>query len=294
MKCLFCGKELTPNKYGRPKKYCSDNCRYNADLENKRIKYTGKRQELCITCGKPLPKFKTKYCSEICAKNKKAKISKECVICGKEFKTSRENILTCSKECSKILENKRDRERYKKNNPNAKSIKEILELSQKRKEVKQKEVLERKAKKEAQLKKAREKREREKQKRIDFWFHYSKLHECAECGEMFIADYPTKKYCSKKCARAKRKGSKRYNGITIDKDISLKKLAKRDKNICAICGELVDWNDFTISANGVVICGNKYPSIDHIKPISKGGLHCWSNIQLAHRFCNSLKSDKDR
>ena len=41
---------------------------------------------------------------------------------------------------------------------------------------------------------------------------------------MFVADYPTKKYCSKKCARAKRKGSKRYNGITIDKDISLSDL----------------------------------------------------------------------
>ena len=27
-------------------------------------------------------------------------------------------------------------------------------------------------------------------------------------------------------------------------------------------------------------------------PIAKGGTHTWDNIQLAHRHCNSIKSDK--
>ena len=38
--------------------------------------------------------------------------------------------------------------------------------------------------------------------------------------------------------------------------------------------------------------GPMYPSIDHIIPMSKGGGHIWSNVQVAHIICNSIKSDK--
>ena len=44
--------------------------------------------------------------------------------------------------------------------------------------------------------------------------------------------------------------------------------------------------------NNVFMAGNDYPTIDHIKPISKGGTHTWDNVQLAHFHCNSIKSDK--
>ena len=49
---------------------------------------------------------------------------------------------------------------------------------------------------------------------------------------------------------------------------------KRDNGICGICGEHVDINVFTI---------------DHIVPLSKGGDHIESNLQIAHRSCNSKK-----
>lgn len=38
-------------------------------------------------------------------------------------------------------------------------------------------------------------------------------------------------------------------------------------------------------------CGPKYPSIDHIIPISKGGAHTWENVQVAHFECNPNKRD---
>lgn len=44
------------------------------------------------------------------------------------------------------------------------------------------------------------------------------------------------------------------------------------------------------------ICINElrkaYPSIDHIIPVSHGGTHTWDNVELAHRYCNGVKSDK--
>ena len=50
---------------------------------------------------------------------------------------------------------------------------------------------------------------------------------------------------------------------------------------------------FYINENGVIICGNNYPSIEHIKPAALGGSHTWDNVKLAHRRCNSLKGVKD-
>jgi 5-methylcytosine-specific restriction endonuclease McrA len=35
-------------------------------------------------------------------------------------------------------------------------------------------------------------------------------------------------------------------------------------------------------------------SIDHIVPLSAGGLHCRSNVQLAHFGCNAKKNNKTR
>lgn len=79
----------------------------------------------------------------------------------------------------------------------------------------------------------------------------------------------------------------RYGCTEFDETITLKALIARDKGFCRICGEPIDKNDIT---NGHV--GRKYPSLDHIIPLSKGGTHTWSNVQLAHMACNAGKCDK--
>jgi hypothetical protein len=43
---------------------------------------------------------------------------------------------------------------------------------------------------------------------------------------------------------------------------------------CAICGDPMTFDDATL---------------DHIVPLSKGGPHTLSNLQIAHRVCNSVK-----
>jgi 5-methylcytosine-specific restriction endonuclease McrA len=77
----------------------------------------------------------------------------------------------------------------------------------------------------------------------------------------------------------------------VDKDITVQGLFLRDGGRCYLCGKACDWAD-KIEIDGTIICGNRYPSIDHVRPLSKGGLHSWDNVKLAHRICNSLKNDQ--
>ena len=153
-----------------------------------------------------------------------------------------------------------------------------------------------------------EQKEREKQARLN------KKYICKECGKAFtlkefgerehvdVTHYSELTYCSLKCRRiADNRRTKKYNvthgkhrlrsikyGTDFDKSVNLDELIKRDGLRCAICGEMCDTNDKE-TINGIVICGNNYQSIDHIRPMSKGGGHTWDNVQVAHRMCNSKK-----
>lgn len=78
-----------------------------------------------------------------------------------------------------------------------------------------------------------------------------------------------------------------YNVTEFDETITLKALRARDKDICQICGEPV--NDKDIKDGHI---RKRYPTLDHIIPLSKGGSHTWDNIQLAHMGCNAGKCDR--
>lgn len=123
---------------------------------------------------------------------------------------------------------------------------------------------------------------------------------CKECGAVFVPERSGVLYCSDTCRRkeANRKSSRRKDwrlkGKIVDRDIDLRDLARISGNVCALCGKAVDWNDYETRDNGVVVCGDYYPSIDHIVPLAHDGLHSWSNVQLAHRICNTMKGDSPR
>jgi 5-methylcytosine-specific restriction endonuclease McrA len=53
-----------------------------------------------------------------------------------------------------------------------------------------------------------------------------------------------------------------------------------------LCGGQCSWDD-VVDGNA----GDSYPSIDHVRPLSKGGTHEWNNVKLAHRKCNWEKRD---
>jgi 5-methylcytosine-specific restriction endonuclease McrA len=73
----------------------------------------------------------------------------------------------------------------------------------------------------------------------------------------------------------KRRARKQTNGPFERIDPS--EVFNRDGGRCGICGEQVDPTEF---------------EVDHIVPISRGGTHELSNVQLAHRTCNRKKWNK--
>ena len=128
---------------------------------------------------------------------------------------------------------------------------------------------------------------------------------CEKCGAIFVQYSPQQILC-KSChedvervkIRARRTANKRLREANarkngkVDYSITLSKLIERDNHICQLCGREVNENDY-VFVGDTFVAGNDYPSIDHIKPLSKGGLHQWDNVQLAHRLCNSLKWNKE-
>lgn len=157
----------------------------------------------------------------------------------------------------------------------------------------------RKKQREAQLKiiRIRKLEQKQAEKITRFWnqdFKQIKLRECSECGAVF---YKNKKYCSVECqerSRNRRHKDKRLMVIghrLVDKDINLDKLYERDCGICWLCGEICDYSDCETDIKGNFIVGKRYPSIDHVLPLSKGGVHSWDNVKLAHHYCNTLKKN---
>lgn len=59
--------------------------------------------------------------------------------------------------------------------------------------------------------------------------------------------------------------------------IFLADIAARDKNRCGICGRVV---------------AKKDRSLDHRVPVSRGGQHVETNVQLAHKRCNFRKGNR--
>jgi len=127
-----------------------------------------------------------------------------------------------------------------------------------------------------------------------------RTRECVVCGKQFVSRNGLMT-CSGKCnkkhqkrfkkqSKHVRRAKKLANG-PIDRDISLERLVKRDRNVCHICGRKCDARDFRADASGNFIAGVNYPSIDHVMPLSKGGTHTWDNVKLAHHRCNWVKSD---
>lgn len=246
----------------------------------------------CLTCGKELTeaqrKQNGKYCSRMCAVVATTiKHETVCKGCGKLFVPKAvDRMQYCSRGCrfnwrakqAKINEPNRMAKEKARRKAHRELMRPIREAAR--------------AVREQEIERKRVEAEHERLKAL--------TKVCEECGETFIASKTNVKYCSSLCARRrgdhnkelKRRARLKENG-DIDWSVTLAKLIRRDKNTCHICGGRCDAMDRCIDGHGTVICGDRYPSIDHIKAVVNGGTHSWDNVKLAHRWCNSSKRDGD-
>ena len=125
---------------------------------------------------------------------------------------------------------------------------------------------------------------------------YKEPRECACCGSIFYALNDRRIYCSDKCKRIQMtrnnpksqsyRGRCRRYGSYYDPSVKRDAVIKRDKGVCRICGKRCNPNDKRWGTSGP-----DYPTVDHIRPLSKGGTHTWDNVQCACGMCNSEKRD---
>lgn len=151
---------------------------------------------------------------------------------------------------------------------------------------------EQKRKQEDRRKKQQEERRQKQQNRFSGETMTFKV--CVVCNSIFVGKNKRQCCCSPECTRrhsnktSSRRKDARVKGKVVDRDITLDKLYARDYGICHICGGLCDWNDIEMKGEWT-IAGDAYPSIDHVIPLARGGVHSWENVKLAHRICNSHK-----
>jgi 5-methylcytosine-specific restriction endonuclease McrA len=117
---------------------------------------------------------------------------------------------------------------------------------------------------------------------------------CAYCSKPFTTIYDCR-FCSRTCSGSSRRvhasQKERYYVKTLRRramklaayveDVTPEVVYDRNDWICQLCHEPVDktlhgWHKMAAT-------------LDHIIPLTQGGLHCYSNVQLAHRSCNSKK-----
>lgn len=257
-------EELNTN--GHLKMYCNRD-HYLKGKEKER----NTPKSFCLNCGKPIYTLTKKgkirkYCDVECRRKKQHnEVFKYtiCHYCGNIFQEKRDSPnIYCSKQCTaravrlikaKNQENIQDFHEFSDEEHREELHKEYLELI-------------------------------EKAEKILYKLEHEKV--CGSCGKLFNAKSITQKYCSEECSKRMdnlRRDKRIYKNGKPDLSITLTKVYMRDQGVCQICGKHID---FDCNPNS-----KYYPSIDHIIPLARGGMHQWDNVQLACRKCNTLKSD---
>lgn len=224
---------------------------------------------------------------------------KECVICGTRFEAKRPHGKYCSKKCANHSRFDKSHEEIRKENKELK--KELLRLY--KSGLKDREIAGRIGKsvtwtrnKRVELGLPKQVSKNQMEKARVLAEAQLELRFCKKCGNVFsVRSSSNKVFCSRPCEQnyrhsiedIKKKRVRKYISAETD-DISLWDVYKRDNGICYLCGEKCDPNDYKWINGHKNVYGN-YPSRDHVKPISRGGLHSWDNVRLAHIKCNSAK-----
>ena len=108
---------------------------------------------------------------------------------------------------------------------------------------------------------------------------------CPRCVKPFTPSVPQQIYCTRACSWRQQRSRRRARlREAFVEDVSLVDIYDRDGGVCQLCHEPVDRR-----------CKYPHPRtpvLDHIVPLSRGGLHEAKNLQLAHHGCNDRKQTR--
>lgn len=138
---------------------------------------------------------------------------------------------------------------------------------------------------------------------IRLYAHLQPARPCVVCGEAFQPTrHPEARFCSKRCrdrrprdrprvrrytdadrARDQRKQALR-RGAATGRPVVLCEIGDRDGWQCELCGNPVDrWLEYPDPLSS---------SLDHILPVSLGGIHDPSNVRVTHLRCNIRRGNR--
>ena len=114
----------------------------------------------------------------------------------------------------------------------------------------------------------------------------AEVRSCARCGQSYRHAIANRRHCSDLCRDldADDRGAALHHGW-IRPSIRAA-IYERDGYQCKLCNEPVDTTADPQRDDWA-------PTLDHIIPRSKGGTHDVSNLRTAHRWCNSVRGDRD-
>lgn len=294
--CAQCGRTFDART--KKVKLCSSECvnDYLTGMKKRPKKNQKSKQVIykqCEYCGGifSINGYKNqqdkRFCSLACAgRSRRKRINIKCEYCGKEFYPNEKETRYCSLSCSS----------------RAQAPEKWLKIQQANAEIWEARRRETEIKKEAERQEKQLKKEEAQRQAYIIRMKNARQEKmcfsvCEWCGSDFINDRADRKYCSVVCRnRACNKRGEitrrlRIDGNTLE-NVSLADIYKRDAGICHICGGQCSYDDYTVVGD-VFIAGNYYPSIDHIIPLARGGVHSYDNVRLAHRICNARRGTKE-
>lgn len=229
-------------------------------------------------------------------------MNKTCVVCGNSFQAKTDRAKYCSKKCANHSRFTRTFEQIRRENAELKKkVVDLYALGLNDRQIGEQIgkcagwVFQRRTELGLPRNKSKAQLERE---RLDIWREAFKQEKrvCKYCKVEFVPIRTNQLFCCSICQRKhnhqindiKRKRLEREQGV---ENITLEEVYSKYNGICYLCGEKCDFGAVKI-VNGVPHALGDYPSREHIRPLSRGGLHTWENVRLAHIRCNSSKGVK--
>lgn len=238
--------------------------------------------DVCGTLFKPRQK-NSKHCSQICHGRRKRYVTITCIVCAQVKIRGRhgnkDSNLCCSRECGFIWQSfiRKEMLALKKIKAN---VDKAINIALNRKVAPEIKAIKTIASNNKSRKLCKACGEIVYTKFVSLHPNCRKAHEAKRKSQYKKTDAYK---ASKKAAKAKRKAVER--GAIVAENINPVKILERDKWKCYLCGV-----NTPRTLRGTY--ENNAPEVDHIIPLSKGGLHVESNLKCACRKCNISKSDQ--